>query len=170
MEFLEKQRQTCCFTGHRYISQKERKSLEYRLNKVILHLYKQKVLYYGAGGALGGDTVAAQTVICLRERCPGMKLILVLPCLTQTRGWREEGVAEYERIKAQADKVVYISQQYTPGCMHKRNRHLVDNSGICVCYLTQESGGTAYTVRYAEQKGLEIINCADRSSIVLGRH
>ena len=55
MEFLEKQRQTCCFTGHRYISQKERKSLEYRLNKVILHLYKQKVLYYGAGGALGFD-------------------------------------------------------------------------------------------------------------------
>ena len=99
-----------------------------------------------------------------------MKLILVLPCLTQTRGWREEDVAEYERIKAQADKGVYISQQYTPGCMHKRNRHLVDNSGICVCYLTQESGGTAYTVRYAEQKGLEIINCADRSSIVLGRH
>ena len=47
--------QTCCFTGHRYISQKERKSLEYRLNKVILHLYKQKVLYYGAGGALGFD-------------------------------------------------------------------------------------------------------------------
>lgn len=55
MEFSEKQRQTCCFTGHRYISQKERKSLEYRLNKVILHLYKQKVLYYGAGGALGFD-------------------------------------------------------------------------------------------------------------------
>ena len=42
--------------------------------------------------------------------------------------------------------------------MHKRNRHLVDNSSVCVCYLNRESGGTAYTVRYAKEKGLEIVN------------
>ena len=83
-----------------------------------------------------------------------------LPCLTQTRGWRPEDIAEYERIKAQADKVVYTAQQYTRGCMHKRNRHLVDNSSVCVCYLNRESGGTAYTVRYARERGLEIINLA----------
>ena len=67
-------------------------------------------------------------------------------------------MTEYERIKAQADKVVYTAQQYTPGCMHRRNRHLVDNSGVCVCYLTKGSGGTAYTVRYAENYGREVIN------------
>ena len=42
--------------------------------------------------------------------------------------------------------------------MHKRNRHLVDNSSVCVCYLNKENGGTAYTVDYAGKKGLEIIN------------
>ena len=42
--------------------------------------------------------------------------------------------------------------------MHKRNRHLANNSSVCVCYLTEESGGTFYTVNYAKQKGLEIIN------------
>ena len=89
-----------------------------------------------------------------------MKLILVLPCLTQTRGWREEDVAEYERIKAQADKVVYTAQEYTRGCMFKRNRHLVDHSGVCVCYLTKKDGGTAYTVDYAEKQGLGIVNLA----------
>ena len=31
---------------------------------------------------------------------------------------------------------------------------------VCVCYLNRESGGTAYTVRYAKRKGLEIINLA----------
>ena len=31
---------------------------------------------------------------------------------------------------------------------------------VCVCYLNRESGGTAYTVRYAGKKGLEIINLA----------
>ncbi|WP_297983767.1 hypothetical protein [uncultured Oscillibacter sp.] len=56
--------------------------------------------------------------------------------------------------------VVYTAQQYTRGCMHKRNRYLVDNSGVCVCYLTKERGGTAYTVNYAEKRKLEIINIA----------
>ena len=62
--------------------------------------------------------------------------------------------------KGLADKVVYTEQAYTRGCMHKRNRHLVDNSSVCVCYLNRESGGTAYTVDYAGKQGLEIINLA----------
>ncbi len=149
---------TCCFTGHRQIPPDKRTEIADRLEHIIVNLYQRGVRYYGAGGALGFDTLAAQTIIRLRESCPGMKLILVLPCLTQTRGWRPEDVTEYERIKAQADKVVYMAQQYTIGCMHKRNRHLVDHSSICVCYLTEDSGGTAYTVRYAKKQGLEIIN------------
>ena len=45
--------------------------------------------------------------------------------------------------------------------MHKRNRHLVDHSSICVCYLTEDRGGTAYTVNYAKKQGLKVINLAD---------
>ena len=150
--------ETCCFTGHRQIPPGERAEIASRLERVISDLYQRGIRYYGAGGALGFDALAARTVIRLRESYPDMKLILVLPCLTQTRGWRPEDVAEYERIKAQADKVVYTAQQYTRGCMHRRNRHLVDNSGVCVCYLNRDSGGTAYTVRYAKEKGLEIVN------------
>ena len=149
--------ETCCFTGHRQLPPEEQAEIVTMLERVITALYQKGIQYYGAGGALGFDAIAAQTVIRLRESCPGMKLILVLPCLTQTRGWRPENVMEYERIKAQADKVVYTAQQYTPGCMHKRNRHLVDNSGVCVCYLTRRSGGTAYTVEYARAQGLELI-------------
>lgn len=151
---------TCCFTGHRKIPPEERTEITNRLERVITALYQQGVRYYGAGGALGFDALAAGTVIRLRESCPDTKLILVLPCLTQTRGWRPEDVTEYERIKAQADKVVYTAQQYTRGCMHRRNRHLVDNSSVCVCYLTKDSGGTAYTVGYAKKQKLQIINVA----------
>lgn len=165
MEIANKRMQTCCFTGHRHLPPEEQAEIANRLERVISALYQKGIRYYGAGGALGFDALAARTVICLRENCPGMKLILVLPCLTQTRGWRPEDVAEYERIKAQADKVVYMAQQYTPGCMHKRNRHLVDHSGVCVCYLTKESGGTAYTVNYAKRHGVEIINIAWRDGL-----
>ena len=152
--------ETCCFTGHRQIPSGERAEIADRLERIIRDLYQQGVRFYGAGGALGFDTLAAQIVLRLREGCPGMELILVLPCLTQTRGWRPEDIAEYERIKTEADKVVYTAQQYTPGCMHKRNRYLADHSGVCVCYLTKGSGGTAYTVQYAKEHGLEIINIA----------
>lgn len=165
MEIANKRMQTCCFTGHRHLPPEEQAEIASRLECVISAQYQKGIRYYGAGGALGFDALAARTVIRLRENCPGMKLILVLPCLTQTRGWRPEDVAEYERIKAQADKVVYMAQQYTPGCMHKRNRHLVDHSGVCVCYLTKESGGTAYTVNYAKRHGVEIINIAWRDGL-----
>ena len=158
MEIAKKRMQTCCFTGHRELPPEEQAEIANRLECVISAQYQKGIRYYGAGGALGFDALAARTVIRLRESYPDMKLILVLPCLTQTRGWRPEDVAEYERIKAQADKVVYTAQQYTRGCMHRRNRQLVDNSGECVCYLNRDSGGTAYTVRYAKEKGLEIVN------------
>lgn len=105
---------TCCFTGHRQIPPGKRTEIANRLERVIADLYRKGIRYYGAGGALGFDTLAAQTVIRLRESYPGMKLILVPPCRTQTRGWRPEDAAEYERIKAQADQVVYTSQEYAP--------------------------------------------------------
>lgn len=152
---------TCCFTGHRELpTGLNRWKLATRLEKAVAEQIKKGIRFFGAGGARGFDTLAAQTVLKLKKKYPDIKLILVLPCLTQTRGWIAEDVEEYERIKAQADKVVYISQEYTKGCMFKRNRHLVDNSSICICYQTKDSGGTAYTVKYAKEQGLEVNNVA----------
>jgi len=131
-----------------------------RLEKAIVEQIEKGVRFFGAGGALGFDTLAAQTVLRLREKYPDIKLVLVLPCLTQTRGWPAGDAAEYERIKALADKVVCISQAYTPDCMFRRNRHLVDHSGVCICCLTRDTGGTAYTVRYARKQGIPVINVA----------
>ena len=152
--------ETCCFTGHRELPVWGRKELAAKLEDTIIGLIDRGIRFYGAGGARGFDTVAAQTVLRLKGRFPHIKLILVFPCRTQTRGWPDADVQEYERIKALADKVVYTSQEYTKGCMHKRNRHLVAHSSVCVCYLTKKDGGTAYTVDYAEKQGLEVINLA----------
>lgn len=157
--------ETCCFSGHRKIPPEERAGITDRLERVIISLYQQGIRVYEAGGALGFDALAASTVIRLRRDYPDMKLILVLPCQTQTRGWRPEDVAEYERIKAQADEAIYTAQQYTRGCMHKRNRYMVDHSGVCVCYLTRDSGGTAYTVNYAKKQGLKVVNIAINGKI-----
>lgn len=152
---------TCCFTGHRALPPEERGAIAYQLEQTVIMLIQAGIRFFGAGGARGFDTLAAQTILKLRRRYPHIKLILVLPCLSQTQGWRDEDIKVYESIKTAADKVTYTSEKYTQGCMHKRNRHLVDHSSICVCYLTEDRGGTAYTVNYAKKQGLTVINLAD---------
>ena len=152
---------TACFTGHRTIPFLQKKKIKKRTKQVLIEAIEQGYRYFGVGGALGFDMLAAQTVLELKGEYPEIKLILVLPCENQTRGWDQAYVEEYERIKAAADKVVYTSKDYYSGCMHKRNRHLVDNSSLCICYLTEQSGGTAYTVNYARSQGLKIINVAE---------
>ncbi len=157
---------TCCFTGHRELpTGRDRDDLAARLEESIVEQIGNGIQFFRAGGARGFDTLAAQTVLKLKQKHPDIKLILVLPCLTQTRNWPAGDVEEYERIKALADKVVYTSQQYTRGCMFKRDRHLVDNSSVCICYKTKDSGGTAYTVNYAKKQGIEVINIGNESAL-----
>lgn len=128
----------------------------------MVDLIHEGYLYFGTGGALGFDTMAAQTVLKLQSTYPDIRLILVLPCVSQTRGWSTADTEEYERIKALANKVVYVSQEYSKGCMFKRNRYLVDNSNVCVCYLSENRGGTAYTVKYAKTRDVAVINIAKK--------
>lgn len=154
----EKRKVTACFSGHRKIPSNEISAVKKSLVETISSSIEKGYRYFGAGGALGFDTIAAQSVLELKEKYPDIKLILVLPCPNQTRGWKDTDVSEYERIKSEADKVVYTSNQYFRGCMQKRNRHLVDNSSLCICYLTKSTGGTFYTVKYAKNKELVVCN------------
>jgi len=157
---MNQKEKTCCFTGHRNIPVSEYQNIKRKLRETIKNLAERGIIYYGAGGALGFDTLAAQAVLSLQTEFPQLRLILVLPCLSQTQGWPEKERQVYEEIKAQAAKVRYVSEKYTPDCMYRRNRHLVKYSGVCICYMNRSTGGTAYTVNYAKQQGLEIINLA----------
>lgn len=75
---------TVCFTEHRKIQPERMTSLARRLRIAIIELIDKGYLFFGAGGALGFDTLAAQTVLDLKTDHPQIKLILVLPCLSQT--------------------------------------------------------------------------------------
>ncbi len=152
---------TVCFTGHRKITFGQQKIVAERLKQTIENLILNGYCYFGAGGALGFDTLAAQCVLSLKNQYPHIKLILVLPCINQTKGRNKNDIDIYEEIKNKADKVVYTSREYLKGCMFKRNRHLVDCSSVCVSYLTETTGGTAYTVNYAKQKNIRVINLAE---------
>lgn len=155
----------CCFTGHRFLPAMERERLETRLRQEIARLAGEGIDTFLAGGALGFDTVAAQAVLALREReLPGLHLVLVLPCLGQESRWDAASIQLYHELMGQADEVIYTADVYTEGCMHLRNRYLVDHSSRCLCYLRENRGGTAYTVRYAERQGLQVTNLAERET------
>ena len=152
---------TVCFTGHRDIPLRYVRAIELRLEAVLRDLIAKGYTDFAAGGALGFDTLAARMVLWLRDQYPHIKLHLILPCRNQTRGWSMRDIEIYEDILRDADDYLYTSEEYTRGCMHKRNRHLVDMSSVCVCYLTKDKGGTAYTVKYASNNNLRIINIAE---------
>lgn len=156
---------TVCFTGHRVLPTEKIPEISKCPEDTPVALIEQGCCYFGAGGALGFDTLAAQTILRLRERYPQFRPIQVLPCLSQTQGRPQENINTYEEIKCCADKVTYTSEHYFRGCMQKRNRHLVDNSSVCICHLTKPTDGTAYTVSCARRCGLRIINIAGPDSL-----
>ena len=148
---------TCCFTGHRIISNAETERLEKQLYVEVESLINKGILYFGCGGALGFDMLAAETVIKLRQKYDNIRLILVLPCRQQDKYWKKNEKERYLKIIDCADKVIFTSEQYFSGCMQKRNRHLVDHSSVCIAYMRKNTGGTAYTVDYARNCGAELI-------------
>ena len=149
-----------CFTGHRQIASDDLAGLQKRLQKAMKYFIKQGVTDFYAGGALGFDTLAVQAVLKARRFHPQVRLILALPCHDQDARWKEADRRLYASILQKADQVVYFSERYTRSCMFERNRYLVDHSDICICYCASEEGGTAYTVHYAEHKGIPVINLA----------
>ncbi len=156
---------TCCFSGHRTLPKDKLSDISACLEQIIIEYINEGYRYFGTGGALGFDTLAAETVLKLKNKYPFIKLILVLPCLSQTKGWKKFDVDRYNYIKTQADKTVYTSKEYTSDCMFKRNRHLVNHSSLCICYLSKNSGGTAYTVNYAKKNNLKIENIVEHLEI-----
>jgi len=152
---------TACFTGHRLLKKTEIPQIKKSLESVIEQLLAQGVIYYGCGGAIGFDMLAGFTVLEMKKRYPQIRLIMVLPCKDQDIKWRQEDKDNYKKLLKAANKYVFLQDKYTDGCMQKRNRHLVDNSGVCIAYLTENRGGTFYTVNYAVELNRKIINIAD---------
>ncbi len=156
---------TCCFTGHRKLPFEHLNEITKRTRSILLFLIKEGYSYFWVGGALGFDTLVAKIILDLKKDYPQIQLILCIPCESQTKYWAEDDRKTYENIKRSADEVICISKDYFKGCMHKRNRCLVDNSSICVCYLTEKSGGTAYTVDYAKKNQLSVFNIAEKNAL-----
>ena len=65
MDYMRKH--TCCFSGHRRIANGDLFIVKQKLMEAITSAIEDGYIYFGAGGALGFDTLAAQTVLELKN-------------------------------------------------------------------------------------------------------
>ena len=146
-----------CFTGHREIPKGDIKSIENKLDIVVKRLILEGYKDFYAGGADGFDTLAALSVIRAMEYDMSVNLHLAFPYRKSPPENMEKRLM-HDKIMNMASTVTYISEKYRPTCFHERNRFMVDNSEVCVFYLTKATGGTYYTAKYASDNGKKVIN------------
>lgn len=144
------------FSGHRTIPANLAAPLAASIRQTVEGLAARGITRFCAGGAQGFDMLAALVVL----ETPGVSLTLILPCREQTSRWQPADIDFYDDVLGRANEVIFTADSYSPGCYHLRNRRLVEESSVLVCYFTGKAGGTAYTVDYAKKKHLEIINLA----------
>ena len=149
---------TCCFTGHRQIVPEHAQDLIIVVEGAIRQLIAQGYFIFMAGGAMGFDTLAAETVLKLKSDFPHLRLIIVAPCADQSDGWPDADKRRYERLRQAADDYICLEAAYTPSCMRKRNRYLVEMSSACLAYCLRPRSGCAQTVALADTYGLDIID------------
>ena len=150
-------RKICCFTGHRHIPHDIILHLPEKLDALLDELIESGYREFRCGGAQGFDTIAALKVLEKKNLLGDeIKLCLYLPCKDQTRGWSESAKRAYLLVLERADSVSYAAESYNSGCMHARNRALVDGSDLCVAFCLSSSGGTAYTILYAKKQGVPV--------------
>lgn len=152
---------TCCFSGHRKLPSNKIEQIVKRLNREIDCLISQGVTDFISVGALGFDQLAASLIIAKKEMGQDIRLIFTLPCKNQDELWNAEQKNLYRNLIAEADEVIYVSEEYHDGCMKKCNRYMVNRSLFCICAQLHTFSGTNQTVKYARLKGLRIINVAN---------
>lgn len=158
MEQFAEKNNTCCFTGHRSIPPGAVPRLYSRLLECVDALARIGVCDFISGGAVGFDRLCERAVLETKKSHPHIRLTIVIPCEDQHRKWNVSDKREYEAMLKLADRVICLNEKYVTGCMHQRNRFMVEKSSYCVAFYTGKGGGTRYTLELARELDLDVIN------------
>lgn len=157
---------TCAFTGHRpqnlpFGFNEEDEcciNLKKTLREQIINLIENEgVTHFISGMAIGVDMYAAEIVLDLKARYPNITLESAIPCETQAVKWSMAQRERYYDIAARCDKETMLQSRYSPDCMDKRNRYMVDHADYIIAVWDGKPSGTGKTVMYAQSKGKVII-------------
>lgn len=155
------------FTGHRPnklwgydIHRKEYMDLFRSLYSAVMTEWKREGdLLLVSGMALGVDQVAAMLGIWMRnQRHFSVQVEAAIPCIGQDSKWPEQSRRQYQDILVKCDiRTIVHNGVYNYRCMQQRNEYMVDKADTLIAVWDGSNGGTANCVRYAEKKGVKII-------------
>ena len=156
----------CTFTGHRpeklpwRYDESDPRCL--RLKRTIFDtvevVYESGFRRFICGMAEGCDLYFCEAVLTLRDDRPDVTLEAAVPFAGQADRWPPQEKARYEELLSRCDLVTVLQEHYSPGCMMKRNRYMVDHADIIIACYDGKSGGTLNTLRYAIEKDVQIVH------------
>lgn len=166
----------CCGFGHRVMLMDVEKPLREVLERLVA---ERGVRVFYTGGMGEFDELFARTVRSMKRDCPSLRLVLVMPYLTQkiAIGKSHPGAAYGGQIaratfdrpgrcwhEAQYDEILIPAELdgvHPKAAIGLRNRWMVDRSDIVIAALHRDFGGAAEAVRYAERIGKEVVRVSD---------
>ena len=162
---MENKEISCCFTGHRPAKlpwgSREADPRCDELKKEIAQrlegIYEAGYRHFICGMAIGCDMYFAEAVLYLRSLHPDITLEAAIPCGTQPDKWAKSQRERYNRLIDSCDSIKVLQIDYSPDCMQKRNRYMVDKSSLLLACYDGRPGGTMSTILYAQRQGLKTI-------------
>jgi len=156
----------CAFTGHRpgklpWGSNEQdirALALKAKLYAAVECAISEGMTHFICGMAEGCDMYFAETVLLLKKRYPDITLEAAIPCPSQPDRWKNASRERYESLLAEVDYETMVSQEYTPGCMQRRNRYMVDHACMLIAVNDGQSGGTRNTIEYALRRGVSVVD------------
>ena len=163
---MRARQESCCFTGHRpaklpwrYDESDPRcQTLKRRLWDAVELAYEQGFRHFLCGMAQGCDFYFCEAVLNLKKLRPDITLEAAVPCPSQADRWPADQRERYERLLAACDYETMVSAEYSPSCMLRRDRYMVDHASLLIAAFDGSAGGTRYTVEYALKRGLSIVD------------
>lgn len=159
-------RRTCCFTGHRpeklpwggNESDSRCTSLKATIRDAVIAAYDEGFRHFICGMARGCDFYFAEIVLALRQERPEITLEAAIPCPTQSRAWTAEEQERWQALVTACDYETMVQERYSPDCMIRRNRYMVDHSDLVIAVYDGADGGTRRTLEYAIRKKVPFLD------------
>ncbi len=156
---------SCCFTGHRPsklpwgMDEDDPRcyDLKQELAARLEGVYEAGYRHFICGMAAGCDLYFAEAVLALRSEHPEVTLEAAIPCAGQADSWPRELRERQEALVAACDEVSLLQRDYSPGCMQRRNRYMVEHSSLLLAVYDGMPGGTMNTILLARRSGLRVI-------------
>lgn len=164
---------TCAFTGHRpeklpwgdNEADPGCVALKRRMLSVLRELYTRGIRHFISGMARGSDFYFCELILKLRDLYHDITVEAAVPFREQSHSWSVKDRSKYDYLLSRCDKVTVVQEEYTKGCMQKRNKYMVDRSSVLLAVLSDSEGGTKSTVDYAMRQGIEVFIFDPRSDV-----